>query len=72
MLGLFGNKLSADNMNSCRRWEKFLKQVQTLFSQKQKLFFQSFSAFFESTQNTGHFQNEYQIHRLNISEVIDP
>ena len=53
------------------RWEKFLQQVQTLLSQKWRTFSAIAIAYLESTQNFVHFEQKYQLHTLNISEVID-
>ena len=43
-----------------------------LLSQKQKIFCENFIACLQYTQNSVHFEKKDQIHRLNISEVIDP
>ena len=71
ILGLFGNTFNADDMYSGLRWEKFLQQVQTLLSQKQKTFSQNFIAFLESAQNLGHLEKNDQLHSINISEFVD-
>ena len=55
VLGLFGNRFTADRMYSRRKWEKLSQQFQTLFSQKQKTFSLIFIAFLEFTQNFAHF-----------------
>ena len=71
IIGLFGKTLTADHMYSRYRWEKFRQQGQTLFCQKKKRFCQNFIACFQYTENSVHFQKKGQLHRLNISEVID-
>ena len=43
-----------------------------LLSEKQRTFFQNFIACLQSAQNSVHFKKKGQLHRLNISEVIDP
>ena len=43
-----------------------------LLSQKPKIFSENFIAFLESIQNSVSFENKDQLHKLNISEVIDP
>ena len=43
-----------------------------VLSEKQKTFFQNFIARLQSAQNSVHFKKKGQLHRLNISEVIDP
>ena len=42
-----------------------------LLSQYQGTFSGNFIACLESTQNSVHFEKKDQLHRLNISEVID-
>ena len=69
---MFGNMFTADHMYSRHRWEKFWQQAQMLLSQKQKIFCENFIACLQYTQNSVHFEKKDQIHRLNISEVIDP
>ena len=72
ILGLFGNTLTADQMYSRHRWEKFPEQVQTMLSQKPKPFAGNFIGILGSTENTGNFEKKDRLFRLNISEVIDP
>ena len=43
-----------------------------LLSQKPKIFSENFIAFLEFIQNSVSFENKDQLHKLNISEVIDP
>ena len=71
ILGLFFNTLTSDHMYSCYIWEKFLQQLQTQLSSKPKTFSQIFIAFSRSTEKFQPFQTEYQLHSLNIFEVID-
>ena len=47
ILGLFGNRFTADPMYCRHRWDKFPQQVQTLLSQKVKTFSFIFIAFFK-------------------------
>ena len=72
LLGLFANRFTADRMYSRHIWKKLHHQVQLLLSQKRKTFSSIFIAFLESTQNFAHFDQNDQLHSLNISEVIDP
>ena len=72
ILELFRNTLTGDHMYSRRRWEKFPQKVQTLLSQKWKKLSEIFIAFLEYTQNFPHFEKKYQLHNLNILEVINP
>ena len=71
ILGLFGNRFTADCMYSRRRWEKLFQPVQMLLSEKRRLFSGILIAFLDSTQNFAHFQKKDHLHSLNISEVID-
>ena len=70
--GLFGNTLTADQMQSRHRPETFPLQVQTLLSQKSKTFSGKFIACLQSRQNIGHFEKKDQLRSINILEVIDP
>ena len=72
ILGLFGNRFTADRMYPRHTWENLQKQVQTLLCQKQSLCSSIFIAFLECTQNFAHFEKKDQLHSLYNSEVIDP
>ena len=72
ILGLFGNRFTADRRYSCHRWEKLPQQFRTLLSQKKRTFPLIFIAFLESAQKVAHFEKKDQLHSLNISEVINP
>ena len=62
----FRNTLTADSMYSRHRCENLHQQAQTLLSQKWKTFSGIFIAFLESSRNFPHFENEDQLHSLNI------
>ena len=72
VLGLFGNRFTADRMYSRHRWEKIPQQIQALLSQKPRTFSRIFIEFLEATQNFSHFEKNDQLHSLNISEIIEP
>ena len=70
MLGLFGNTLAADHMDSRHTWGKFPQQVKIPLSQKEKKLFRIFIAFLQSTQNFAHSEKKCQLYSLNSWEVI--
>ena len=72
ILRLFGNTLTTDHMYFRHRWEKFLQQLQSLFSQKRIIFSKIFILFLESTQKFLHIEKKGQLHSFNIFEVIYP
>ena len=51
--------------------QNFLKQFQTLLSQKQKTFSGFFIAFVKCAWNLEHFEKEDEYSSLIISEIID-
>ena len=51
MLRLFANTLTADDKYSCRNMQNFLRQLQTLLSQKRKTFSGYFIAFLKCAWN---------------------
>ena len=70
-MGHFGNTLTAAHMSACHNSEKFQQHVQTPLSQKPETLSNIFIAFSQSPENLAHFEKKAQLHRLNISEVID-
>ena len=70
ILGLFGNTLTADNMYSRQRWEKFWQQVQTVLSQKGKTFSENFIAFWQSTRTFWHFKKKLTFVALIFQKLL--
>ena len=71
ILGLCFNRLTGEHMYSRLNREIFPQLVWTQLCQKAKTFSEIFTAFLKSTWNFEHFGKKEELHRLNISEVID-
>ena len=71
ILGLFVNKLTAEDTYSRRNMQTFTQQVQTPLSLKQNTFCRFFIAFLKSKWNWEHFQKKGEFSKLSISEIID-
>ena len=59
---LFGNTFTTDRMYCRHRWEKLLRQLQTLLSQKGRTDAVLLIAFLDSTQNFTHFEKKDQLY----------
>ena len=70
ILRLFANTLTADDKYSCNNMENFLRQLQTLLSQKRKTFSAFLIAFLKGAWNLKHFKKKDECPSLIISEII--
>ena len=62
--------MTADDKFSCRNMQNFLKQLQTLLSQKRKTFSGFFIAILKCAWNLEHFEKKDECSSLIISEII--
>ena len=72
VLGLFGNRFTADRMYPRHTWENLQKQVQTPLCQKQSLCSSIFIAFLESTQTFAHFEKKISFIAYIIRKLLTP
>ena len=70
ILRLFANTLASDDKYSCRNRQNFLKQLQTLLSQKGKTFSGFFIPFLKCSWNWKYFEKKDECPSLIFSEVI--
>ena len=70
ILRLFANTLTADDKYSCRNMQNFLRQLQTLLSQKRKTLSWFFIAFLKCAWNLQYFEKKDEFHSLIISAII--
>ena len=70
MLSLFANILTAYDKYSCRNTQNFLKQLQTLLSQKRKSFSLYFIVFLKCAWNLENLEKIDECPSLIISEII--
>ena len=71
ILGLFVNRLTAENKYSRRNMQIFAQQDQTPLSLKQKTFSEFFIAFLKATSNVEHLREKGDPPSLSFSEIID-
>ena len=70
ILRVFAKTLTADDKNPCRNMQNFLKQLQTLLSEKRKTFSGFFIAFLKCVWNLQHLWKKDECSSLIISEII--
>ena len=70
MLRLFANTLTADDKYSFRIMQNFLKQLQTLLSEKRKTFSGFFIEILKCVRNLQHFGKKDESPSLIKSEII--
>ena len=62
--------MTADDKYSCRNMQNFLKQLQTLLSEKRKTFSSFFIPFPKYASNLEHFEEKDEHPSLIVSEII--
>ena len=71
ILRLFVNTLTADDIYSCYKSQKFGKAIQMQLSKNPKIFLEFFNAFLESTSNFQLFPKKDEAHSKTISDIND-